>query len=306
MNPRSLVLVAISFGCAAERQAAWEAKTPPPGQPAGQPTKGAPAVADDPFTKAVAEGEALFAERGDRDKLTKAIYAWEKAAQIKPDWQVYARLSRAAYFLADGHLSFELDNEEAKKKYEETFEKGITWGEQAMVSYSPEFAAKVKAGTRVEDAVNLINKDGVPAMYWYDVNLGKWANAKGFATRLANKDRIKKIMERCLQLDPDYFWGAPLRYFGAFYAIAPAFAGGDLDKSNKFFTDAATKYPHYFATHVLIAEFYAVKRQDRALFERELKYVLETKEDVIPELVPEQRAEKRKAERLLKQIDERF
>jgi hypothetical protein len=60
------------------------------------------------------------------------------------------------------------------------------------------------------------------------------------------------------------------------------------------------------ATHVLIADLYATKRQDRALFERELKFVLDTPSTSIPELVPEHDIEKKKAQKLLGEINDRF
>lgn len=304
MRTRSLALILL-LGCAAERTPAWQAQTPatPSKTP---PTKGAAAAADDPFQKAVAEGDALFAERGDRDKLQKAILAWERATALKDDWRIWSKMSRAAYFMADGILGFETDTEEGKKKQEEHFQKGIAYGERAMGSYSPEFLKAVKADNKPEDHVKLINKDGVPAMYWFAVNLGKWAKAKGFATRLANKDKIKKIIDRCNELDPDYFYGAPPRFLGAYYAIAPAFAGGDLNKAYDFFNKSITKAPGYFATRVLLAEEWATRRPDKEAYKRELELVLNTREDVLPEVIPEQRIEKKKAEKALKLMEDRF
>ena len=47
---------------------------------------------------------------------------------------------------------------------------------------------------------------------------------------------------------------------------------------------------------IVRAEVLAPKLEDRALFDRELKFVLETPAEVIPELVPEQTIEKKKAD----------
>ena len=93
MRTRSLALILV-LGCAAERTPAWQAQNP--GTPGKAPAKGA-AAADDPFQKAVAEGDALFAERGDRDKLQKAILAWERATAIKSDWKIWQKMSRAGW-----------------------------------------------------------------------------------------------------------------------------------------------------------------------------------------------------------------
>ena len=275
---------------------AWDT-TPPP----------ASGGSDADHQKLVADGDAAWAQRGDRAQLEKAIAAWEGATKIKPDdWQTWTKLDRAVYFLADGYLNPSVFEGADKAKYEEMHEKGIKYGEYAMVAYSPEFKAKVQAGAKVEDAVELIGKDGIGTMYWYASNLGKWANSKGFTTKLAQKDKILKVMKRCLELDPDYFYAAPHRYFGAFYAIAPAFAGGDLDKSAEQFKIAIAKAPNYFGTHYLYAENWATKKGDKDLFTKELQFILNSPENVLPDLVPEQKVEKVKAKRLLDQINDKF
>jgi len=295
---RSLALALAFCACASSEQThAWET-TAPPASTGGS---------DADHQKLVVEGDAAWAQRGDRAQLEKAIAAYEAATKMKSDdWQTWVKLDHAVYFLADAYLNPAVVEGADKAAYEAMHEKGIKYGEYAMISYSPEFKAKVQAGAKVEDAVELIGKDGIGTMYWYASNLGKWANSKGFTTRLAQKDKILKVMRRCLELDPDYFYAAPHRYFGAFYAIAPAFAGGDLDKSAEHFKTAISKQPNYFGTHYLYAENYATKKGDKDLFKKELDFILSTPESVIPELVPEQKVEKVKAKRLMDQINDKF
>ena len=72
------------------------------------------------------------------------------------------------------------------------------------------------------------------------------AVARGFATILSYKDEIRAIMARCLELDAAYFHSGPHRYFGAFYARVPAFAGGDLERSREHFDTALSVDPNYF------------------------------------------------------------
>jgi hypothetical protein len=55
-----------------------------------------------------------------------------------------------------------------------------------------------------------------------------------------------------------------------------------------------------------MAENLAVKKQDRALYERLLNEVLAAPDDVLPGLEPETRVEKQKAADLLKFSDENF
>lgn len=252
----------------------------------------------------VDEGNALWDQRDDPAKIREAIAKWDAAVKIKPDdAEAYAKLARACYLLADGHLAFDTTKVD---EFLAMHEQGAAYAEQGMAAISPEFEKRRHAGTKIEYAVMVLNQDAVPHMYWFASNLGKWAKFKGMSTMLKHKDRIFSIVSRVYELDPNYFYGAADRYFGAYYAVAPAFAGGDLAKSNEYFQKALAKYQNYLGTHVLIAENYAPKAQDRALFERHLKFVLEAPEDIIPELAPEARVEKKKAEKLMKEADDKF
>jgi tetratricopeptide (TPR) repeat protein len=253
---------------------------------------------------AVDAGDAAWAERSDEAKLRAALAKWEEAVKIMPsDHETYAKLARGHYFLADGFLAFDPAKVD---EFLATHEKGYDYAQQGMAAISADFEKRRHAGTKIEDAVMVLGPDAVPLMYWYATNLGKWAKFKGMPTMLKHKDRIFTVISRVAELNPDYFYGAADRYFGAYYAVAPAFAGGDLNKSNDYFQKALAKEPKYLATYVLIAENYAPKVQDQALFERHLKFVIEAAEDIIPELVPEARVEKKKAELLLKQMSDKF
>lgn len=292
MHRLVLVLVlAGSVGCGAGRTATWKRTPTAPVEAAAQAEDANPA----------AEGDAAWAERESADKVREAIAAWERALASDPEnADLLVKLARGYYFLADGYLR------DDKKAYLDTFQKGVDYAERALTASSAEFKELVLKGRAVKDAVQVVNKEGAPALYWYASNLGKWAKAKGFATTLGNKDTIRAVMDRCLHVDPEFFYGGPDRYFGAFFAVAPAFAGGDLDKSQAHFEKSLGFAPGYLATKVLMAELLATKRQDRALFERLLNEVLAAPVDSIPELVPEAKVEKAKARELLEQVEDKF
>ncbi|RMG96793.1 MAG: hypothetical protein D6705_10340 [Deltaproteobacteria bacterium] len=310
----SLVLVAglLASACAG-RKAAWEGAPPPADTSKG--AEGAQAASgkcyepagdlDEATAKqvadAIARGDAAWAERTSPDAIRKAIAAWEEAAKIQTgNVDLLVKLTRAHYFLADGYLR------DDAKAYLATMDKGVSWGECAIAASSPEFAKKLEAGAKLHEAVAVVPKEGVPAMYWYASALGKWAKKKGFAVLLGQKDNVKATMDRCLALDPEYYYAGPYRYFGAYYAVAPSFAGGDLNKSREFFEKSLSIEPRYLGTKVLWAQELSVKLQDEDEFERLLNEVLAAPDDIIPELVPETLVEKQKAKELLAQKDELF
>lgn len=275
-------------GCGAGRSAAWE-----------KSGAAKPAASAESFDELVREGEEAWATRGERASLEKAIAAWEKALAAKEDPKALAKLSRAYYFLADGYMG--KGDEQLK-----TYEKGVKAAERGIAAASPRFKQEVTGGVKVEEAMKNVGAEGVESMYWYASNLGKWARAQGIAKTLGNKDRIRAAMDRCLDLDPNYFYAGPHRYFGAFYAVAPGFAGGDLNKSKDHYDKSLALAPDYLGTKVLYADTYATKKEDRALFEKLLDEVIAADPNKIPEIAPEMKIEQEKAKQLKAKASELF
>jgi len=291
VNKHLLLALAILMPCAcAGRKAVWNED---PGQ-----TSSSAAVDSNAATAA---GDQHWAKRSDPASIRAAIAEWEKVAEANPkNLDVLVKLTRGHYFLADGFLRAD------EKEYLATMDKAVKWGERAMVAASPDFEAKMRDGGKIPEAVVTVPKAGVPAMYWYASALGKWAKKKGFAVLLGQKDNVKATMDRCLELDPNYYYAGPHRYFGAFYAIAPAFAGGDLAKSRVHFNKSLEIEPRYVGTKVLWAAELAVKEQDEETFDKLIAEVLATPDDAIPELVPEIMVEKIKAQELKAEKDDLF
>ncbi len=295
---KTLILVAVSMALSAcsGRKAVWDGGST--AAPAAGDTAGGAAAAD-----MASAGDAKWAERTDAANVRAAIAEWEKVAAANPgDAEVLVKLTRAHYFLADGYLRDESND----KEYLKMMDKGVKWGEKAMVAASPEFAAAMNDGKKFPEAVKLVGKDGVPAMYWYASSLGKWAKKKGFAVLLGQKDNVKATMDRCLELEPTFYYGGPHRYFGAYYAIAPSFAGGDLEKSKVHFKKSLEIAPKFVGTKVLWAEHLAVKTQDEATFDALIAEVEASKEDAIPEVLPELRVEIQKGAELKADRDDLF
>lgn len=207
-------------------------------------------------------------------------------------------LTRGYYLLADAHLQ-DIDQ---KKKY---YEVAASFGEKAMAT-NPAFKKSVQSGKSVEESLSLLTQAEVPAIYWNAASLGKWAKASGIAAALKYKTRIKAMIERVEQLQPDYFFAAPSRYWGGFYALAPSFAGGDMKKSKIQFEKSLKLAPEYLGTKVLMADVFYTKEGNKKQFEATLKEVLDSKQDTHPEIGPENALEKRKAKKLLEKMDDLF
>ena len=275
-------------GCATSRTAGWN-----------QAEK---ASSLDPKESKALQQEAKknWDKRDDKEKLSAALAAYEKLIKSDPnDYASLAFLSRGYYLLADGHT----DNMEEKKRL---WEMGVGFGERAMAT-NQAFKEKMLAnGGKVEEALDVLTKDQIDGIYWTAVNLGKWGKNSGIATVLKYKSRIKMMINRVGELDKNYFFGAFDRYWGAYYAIAPGFAGGDIKKSLESFEKSVKTEKNYLGTYVLVAELYATKKGDKELFKEKLNYVLKAKTDVVPAIAPENVIEQRKAKKLLADMDNLF
>jgi tetratricopeptide (TPR) repeat protein len=293
----SLCGLGLSVGCGGGRTTAFDEGTT---VQAGPVTADAQARHD----QAVAQGDAAFANRGDEAQLRAAIDAYTQAVEAVPgDHETWVKLTRAQYFLAYGHMEF---NPELEAETTAMYQSAITSAERGLAALSPQFAEQARTTGQFSAGLAGLDQRAVGLIYWRSSALGRWARRDGFATVLAYKDEIRASMTRCLELDREYFFAGPDRYFGAFFSVAPSYAGGDLERSRQHFDYSIARYPGYFGTHVLYAVEYAVKTQDRALFTRELQWVIDNDPNMLPEVAPENLVEQRKARDALARADELF
>lgn len=300
-----LVALALTSGCAADRQSAFKD---------GDAAKQAKVRGD--FLETMEKAESHWQNRKDRNELEKAVSLWEKAVNMDAPGlseqehtdkkaEAYERLARAYYFLADSHIRLEGSDESAnEEKMMATYEKGVTAAEQAIKLRDPNFAKKVAQGDAWMDHVKKANEAAIPGLYWYATNLGKWALLEGIATILARKDDIKATMEFICEKNEDFYYGACHRYFAVYWTKVPF--SKDAAKAKKHFDKTLEIAPNYLATKVLMAENYAVLTEDKQLYHKLVKEIMETPEDAVPAISAENHYEKLKAERLEKTADDRF
>jgi len=260
----------------------------------------------------VTEGDALWAERDNADKLKGALAKWEQAVKLAPSAELTIKLARGHYLLGDSHYAL-ADNNEAR---DAEYQLGLDWANEALKLTAPEYVAAKTGGKTHPEAIKLAPKEAVPAMYWYAVNLGKWAAGKGLVTRLKYKDDLFATMTHVKALDEGYFFGASWRYFGSYEAVAAGLAGGDLGRSKSNFEKGIALAPNYLGTKVLMADLYCPKMQKdedsdgqpdgKVLFKKLLDEVIAADPNAEPDVAPENKLEQLKAKKLLAKIDELF
>ena len=242
------------------------------------------------------QGDKSWEKRHEVRHARTAYLFYKKATVLNPDNpELLVQLCRASHFL--GHF---IETEQAIK--DSMFLFGMKTGEKALF-LSEEFSATFEnaegdSNTRKMAAIAATPRELVPALYWWSANLGRYLAYKPAMLRLEYQEVVETAMHRILALEPDYYYGAANRFFGALYARIP---GIELSRSKVYFDLAIENHPNYFGTYTLRAEFYHTKAGNREQFHDDLTWVIEADPTVLPDVMAENLLEQEYAKRLLEQ-----
>ena len=115
------------------------------------------------------------------------------------------------------------------------------------------------------------------------------------------------MMKRALQLNESYYFSGAHIFFGVLYGSLPPMFGGKPDRSEYHFKKALDLTQRKFLiAHVLYAKSYAIQTQNKTLFERLLKQVLDSPADILPSQRLANELAKKRAQKLLQNVDEYF
>lgn len=247
------------------------------------------------------KADALWEQRVNEAKLQEAIAAYEEILATDPgSSHALQRLTRAWYFWGD---AFTTDKDVQIERWGRAIEYGTR-----CIGLNTQIQEAIAGGAKEKDAVEYATDDDVPCLYWTASALGKWGKAQGIARTLKHLPTVKAYISKVEQLDPAYYNHGPARYWGAYYAALPSFAGQDLDKSAEYFASSLQGAPYYLPTHLLRAEMLAVPTQDVAMFDADLVAVLSSDPDAVPEagITPENTRDQLKARELFAKRGELF
>lgn len=213
----------------------------------------------------VAQADALFQEVEStlytpelhdvlREKVLGAISLYEEVLEaIGEDIHALTELAHAYYVLADV-----LTKENKEKK--QLHIKGQEYAERALRA-DPEFAAREKK----EGFIAAVKAHGnVAALFWTYSNwarkleLGGALAILGAALRGDDK-KLYAIMERCIELDPGFEYGGPLRALAAYWAKHPF--KKDFDKVRELLAQAMKDYPQYLENKLFYVQYYLIPKK---------------------------------------------
>ena len=158
------------------------------------------------------------------------------------------------------------------------------------------------------ESLSAFGKKDVPALFWTASAWLSWAglNVDDPEIFLA-LPKINALLKRCLELDETYRYGIAHAVLGVLHASRPAAYGGHPDKAKAEF-DRAFELSHrkMLVYQLMYAQYYAYQIQDRDLYVRSLKEVVDAPDDLFPEMGFINAAAKKKAKTRLETVDSIF
>lgn len=157
-------------------------------------------------------------------------------------------------------------------------------------------------------ALSALGESQLPALFWLGQCWGGWlALSLDNPQALADISRLQKLIDRLLELGPEYHYGGPHLLAGVFYGGRSRMLGGDHEKARAHFEEnLRLTGGRYLATRYMYAKTLAVQSQDRPLFEQQLKAVEAAASDEIPGQRLANEVAKLRSKTLLETADELF
>ena len=178
-----------------------------------------------------------------------------------------------------------------------------------ILNHNERFGGALEKGAdELRRALESFSKDDVPAVFWTAIG---WGSAIGLSlsdpAALADVQKVEVMMNFVLEKDPTYFYGGAHFFLGTLAATRPPMLGGSPENSRMHFEECLKiNSGKYLMTYVYYARWYAVRVQNRELFERYLTMVDTASIDVLPEARLSNAIAKKKARLLRLKVDELF
>jgi hypothetical protein len=129
-------------------------------------------------------------------------------------------------------------------------------------------------------------KRDVPYLYYAATTWAGWIQANSESSdALADLPKVKSLIERIIELDERFNYGAPHTFMGIMLAIFPPSLGGKPDEAREHFERAIELgQGKFLPAYVMYAHYYAKLVYEKELFYDLLSRVLDSPVDTVPEL----------------------
>ena len=228
------------------------------------------------------KGKSFWEQRSDSNAVKKANYFFGQAIKVEKNNIEFSTLySQSLFFEA---LFLEPD----QNKKDSLLFKGSEIAKNSILNDNNFITILNKtegdSSFKIISALSTADRNFIPRMYWWATNKLWYLNNKPAIERVNQRELLEVIMHRVIALEPEYLFGGPFRFFGVFYTRIP---GIDVEQSKNYFEKAIKSYPTYLGNMVQMAEFYHQKKENRDLFQKQLKSALNIDPTINPKVIPE-------------------
>lgn len=129
------------------------------------------------------------------------------------------------------------------------------------------------------------DKKEIEPVFWTALSWSSYINlTKDSVRSITDLAIVETMMGKVLQVNPDYFYGGPHLFYGAYYTSRPPMLGGDPEKGRQHFEEAVKVTQEKFLLPLVMeAQYLAVQIQDPVLFHSLLDRVEAGSIDAMPE-----------------------
>jgi hypothetical protein len=195
-----------------------------------------------------------------------------------------------------------------KNRAQALYQRGADYGFRALRSLGVDINLRKANPEAIDKAVSRLGRNAVPSLFW---TASCWAKQidlnRTDPARLAELGGTERLMQRVLQLQPDYFAGSVHGYYGVYYGSRAPMFGGNFELAEKNFSAArAVTEGRLLIFDVLQAEYLERQRLDKSAFHNLLESVINTPADTFPELALINQISRARARHLLDLEEEWF
>lgn len=199
--------------------------------------------------------------RADPGPISRAIAAYEAAAEERSNAEARWKLARALYFRA-AYTGLDAPGRVAM------LERARRVGDESLAILAERAEARGKPALLSQTTAEIVqalhdDADAAPAFFWCAVGWGEWALAVGKvkAARTGAATRIRNYAAAVVALDPDFEEGGGQRILGRLHHQAPRIplVTGWVSRSEalRHLRAAARSYPRNFVNRLFLAELLA-------------------------------------------------
>lgn len=133
--------------------------------------------------------------------------------------------------------------------------------------------------------LSTLRSSDAAAMAWTAASWGRWVSLNlDSPAAIAEMPRLEALLDRLLEVDPDFEHGLPHALRGSYDALRPEMFGGNPARAKAHFDRALDKSNrHMLLFLVFYAEFYCRQVLDEVCFDATLEEVQSAPQDLLPE-----------------------